>query len=83
MSEKMNLPKEWIEQMKPLLGASLPDFLHSYEQPPVRGIRMRPGTAPIADAGKPIPWAEHAYYLPLSSDAGPRAPKMRKKLTDE
>lgn len=64
------LPPDFIEQMKPLLGASLPDFLHSYGETPLRGIRMRPGLTPIPDALSPVPWAKDAYYLPSDSAAG-------------
>lgn len=60
----------WIEQLKPLLGPSLPDFLHSYELPPVRGLRVRPGRTPPPEAEEPVSWAECAYYLPLDSTAG-------------
>ena len=63
-------PLKLIEQLKPLLGAQLPDFLHSYEEAPARGIRMRPGRAPLEEALGPVPWAENAYYLPLESVAG-------------
>ena len=70
MNENYSFPDGWIEQMNSLLGDSLPDFLHSYDLPPARGIRMRPGIAPLAEAEAPIPWAENGYYLPLSSLAG-------------
>lgn len=70
MSEQHPFPAGWIEQLSPLLGDSLPDFLHSYEESPARGIRMRPGYAPIADCLHPIPWAKEGYYLPLDSAAG-------------
>ncbi|MBQ9265119.1 MAG: RsmF rRNA methyltransferase first C-terminal domain-containing protein [Clostridia bacterium] len=70
MMNQEAFPSGWIEQLQPLLGDQLPDFLHSYDQPPLRGIRMRPGRTPIADAGKPVPWAENGYYLPLDSLAG-------------
>lgn len=69
MTER-SLSMDFIEQMKPLLGASLPDFLLSYERQPLRGVRMRPGQEPIPDALSPIPWARDAYYLPQDSDAG-------------
>ena len=65
-----DFPQGWIEQLTPLLGPSLPDFLHSYEEPPARGLRVRPGIQPPAEAGEPIPWAENAYDLPLDSTAG-------------
>ena len=65
-----SLPAAFIEQMQRQLGAALPDFLHTYELPYHRGIRMRPGISPIDDALQPVPWAENAYYLPLESRAG-------------
>ncbi len=63
-------PPGWIEQLSPLLGQELPDFLHSYEMPPCRGLRMRPGLPPLPDAEEAVPWAENGYYLPLASAAG-------------
>ena len=63
-------PPSWIGQLKPLLGDQLPDFLRCLEEAPARGLRMRPGLAPINDALSPVPWAENAWYLPLSSNAG-------------
>lgn len=70
MMNAERFPSGWIEQLAPLLGDQLPDFLHSYDLPPFRGVRMRPGRAPIPDAGAPVPWAEDAYELPLDSPAG-------------
>ncbi len=70
MSETQHFPDGWIEQLAPLLGASLPDFLHSYEEPPARGIRMRPGQTPLDECLGPVPWAQAGYYLPLASQAG-------------
>ena len=70
MSEQNMFPAGWIEQLAPLLGASLPDFLHSYEDSPARGIRMRPGRAPLDECTDPIPWAKDGFYLPLDSLAG-------------
>lgn len=72
MSEQSNLlfPSGWIEQLKPLLGPTLPDFLHSYMLPPARGLRVRPGLLPPTEAEEPVPWAENGYYLPFSSAAG-------------
>lgn len=65
-------PPAWIEQLKPLLGGQLPDFLESLRQPPARGVRMRPGLPPLPEAQEAIPWAENGWYLPLDSDAGSR-----------
>ncbi len=63
-------PEGWIEQLSPLLGQELPDFLRSLDDPPARGVRMRPGLPPLRDAEEPVPWAENAWYLPLTSGAG-------------
>ena len=70
MMEEKHFPQGWIEQLRPLLGSMLPDFLQSYDFPPARGIRMRPGRGPIPEAEEKIPWAENAWYLPLESTAG-------------
>lgn len=70
MNEPLRFPDGWIEQLSPLLGTELPDFLHSYEEEPVRGVRMRPGYGPLPEAEAPIPWAEDGWYLPASSLAG-------------
>lgn len=63
-------PPSWIGQLKPLLGDQLPDFLRCLDDEPVRGLRMRPGLPAADDALSPVPWAENAWYLPLSSNAG-------------
>ncbi|MBR3742078.1 MAG: RsmB/NOP family class I SAM-dependent RNA methyltransferase [Clostridia bacterium] len=65
-------PEGWIEQLCPLLGDQLPDFLHALSEPPLRGVRMRGGAAPLLETGEKVPWARDAYYLPLDSDAGAR-----------
>ncbi|MBR5109931.1 MAG: RsmF rRNA methyltransferase first C-terminal domain-containing protein [Clostridia bacterium] len=65
-----DFPQEWVEQLKPILGPMLPDFLHSYEQPPARGLRVRNGIKPPEDAEGKVPWAEKGYYLSLDSAAG-------------
>lgn len=64
------LPKEFIGQMEALLGGALPAFLRSYDAPPVRGVRMRPGQEKLPEAEEAVPWGSGAYYLPLSSRAG-------------
>lgn len=68
-----DLPAAFIGQMQRQLGSALPDFLHTYELPYHRGIRMRPGAAKYEEALQPVPWAENAYYLPLESRAGATA----------
>ena len=70
-AEEYAFPEGWIEQLRPLLGGSLPDFLRAMNEPPLRGVRMRKG-APPPEAGERVPWGQEAYYLPLASDAGAR-----------
>lgn len=67
---QFSFPEGFIEQLTPLLGASLPDFLRQYELPPLRGVRTRPGCPPPPEATQPVPWAENGWYLPLYSTAG-------------
>lgn len=68
--EKKTFPRGWIEQLKPLLGPKLPDFLRCYDLPPARGLRVRAGRKSPAEAGERVPWAKDGYYLPLESTAG-------------
>lgn len=70
--DEQGFPQGWIEQLRPLRGDQLPDFLRALNQPPLRGIRMRGRIAPPLEAGEKVPWGEDAYYLPLDSDAGAR-----------
>ena len=70
MTEQYSFPTGWIEQLKPLLGGHLPDFLHSYKEASRRGLRTRPGRRPPQDVIGPIPWAENAWEIPLSSPDG-------------
>ncbi len=74
ISNEYGFPEDWIEQLRPLLGDKLPDFLRSLNEPPLRGIRMRKGVPPPSEAGEKVPWGRDAYYLPLDSDAGARPP---------
>ena len=70
--DEQSFPHGWIEQLRPLLGDQLPDFLRTLNQQPLRGIRMRKNAPPPPDAGERVPWGTDAYYLPLDSDAGAR-----------
>lgn len=66
-----SLPEGFIGQLAGILGSRLPDFLHSYEEPPTRGLRTRPGVA----LGEPldcVPWAENGVYIPFDADYGAR-----------
>ena len=68
--DRYGFPEGWIEQLRPLLGASLPDFLHALDGQPLRGVRTRKGVAPPPESEERVPWGADAYYLPLASDAG-------------
>ena len=68
--QEYSFPQGWIEQLRPLLGESLPDFLRAQHEPPLRGIRTRQGVPPPPEAGERVPWGTDAFYLPLDSDAG-------------
>jgi NOL1/NOP2/fmu family ribosome biogenesis protein len=70
--DERGFPEGWIEQLRPLLGDQLPDFLHALNGAPLRGIRTRQGIAPPPEAGERIPWGLNAFYLPLDSEAGAR-----------
>ena len=67
----MNLPQQYSENMRALLGGEFEAFLASMEKPHCRALRenpMRP--AGSAFAGKPVPWYEGAYYIEEESLAG-------------
>ena len=70
----MMLPDAFIIRMRQQLGTELSAFLCALNEPPVRGIRMNPlkkaGKTERYTAYEHIPWADKAYYLPESSDAG-------------
>ena len=68
------IPEKFICRMRKQLGPELTAFLHSLEEPPLRGIRLNPlkksGMTAIYTESEPIAWAENAYYLPNDSEAG-------------
>lgn len=69
------LPQDFVDDMRALLPeAEMGAFLHSYEEPYVRGIRLNPmkrvNPAIIDGVMEPIPWANGAYYLDNDSAAG-------------
>ena len=67
----MNLPQQYSENMRALLGGEFEAFLASMEKPHCRALRenpMRPAGG--AFAGKPVPWYEGAYYIEEESLAG-------------
>ena len=68
-------PREFVENMAGRLRDELPDFLRSYEEPYLRGIRLNP-LKPVDDSalpegiGEPVPWEPPGRYMALGSDAG-------------
>ena len=71
MSEP-SLPREFIDNMRPLLQGELDAFLDSYRQPALRGIRFRDARRPLpADSLQgDIGYAKNACYLSADSTAG-------------
>ena len=76
----MQLPREFTEKMKELLGAQYGDFLASYDQP--RNFGLRVNTLKISTQEfeklapfhlKKIPWVENGYYYE-EQDAPARHP---------
>ena len=71
----MNLPKDFIEQMKRLLNDEYSDFEKQYDLPPTKGIRINPlkcNASILQDMGlslDKIPY-EEAYYLPYEIKLG-------------
>ena len=70
-------PEAFVRQMESQLGESAQAYFQAMEQPPVRGLRINPLkqtdtplSTLIGDIGEPVPWADNAYLLALSSAAG-------------
>ncbi len=67
------LPKEFLERMKNLLGDDFGAFLNSFENEPVKSVRLDPkAVSPeifesemrrVGAGVKKIPYAEYGYYL--------------------
>ena len=71
------LPGGFLESLAPLLKEETQDFLHSYEQPYHRGLRLNPAKIPDGgvEASVPgildeVPWESEGRYLTLDSPAG-------------
>lgn len=65
-----SLPNDFIEQMKQLLPSEYPAFLHTYEHPPVRGLRVNTRKITLDKFSQcvpfhldPIPWCDEGYYF--------------------
>lgn len=59
------LPSGFLHRMQAMLGDAFSLFLASYEQPPMRALRLRGAAtdAVLPFLGAPVRWAENAYYI--------------------
>lgn len=64
------LPQEFLNRMKTLLGKEYDDFLKSYDLPPVKAFRVNTAKISVADFEKlnifgneKIPYTENGFYL--------------------
>ena len=64
-----NLPKQFLDEMKEILGDEFEDFLKSYDEPKTTGLRlntMKINKEKLLDLNlfqlSSIPWAEEGYY---------------------
>ncbi len=68
------LPQAFIRRMTALLQDEAAAFLHTYEEPCCRGLRLNPmkETSPALVPGllENVPWEPTGYYLGLDSAAG-------------
>ena len=69
------LPQAFVAEMAEQLGAELPAFLRSYEEPARRGLRLNPlkplpDTAMAEGLGARVPWAADGFLLSAESRAG-------------
>ena len=65
----MNLPEEFLKRMRKRLGTAYPAFLHSYGEPPVKGVRANvlklsadSFRTLVPFAQEPVPWEENGFY---------------------
>lgn len=66
-----NLPPEFVENLRALLGAETEDFLRALEQPPALALRAHRGVEAAAPfVSEPVPWAENGFYRPDGARPG-------------
>ncbi len=69
----LKLPNGFAESLATQLGLELQDFLHTYEQPYLRGLRFnkqRSGCLPFPGVLEAVPWEESGWYLANESQLG-------------
>ncbi len=69
------LPQDFVEEMSRQLQGELSAFLHAYEEPYLRGLRLNPGkrmngTGAIPGVLSRVPWQANGCYLSQDSIAG-------------
>lgn len=73
---KMNLPEEFVNRMKELLGDEYDEFISSYEDGNYHGLRINPLKLSQADevvgelTNRPVPWCATGYYYDEDSRPG-------------
>ena len=71
MTDGYSPPRQFLRRMQDRLGAEFASFLHAYDCPYCRGIRMRDaGMAFPPECGEPVPWAAEGRYLSPESLLG-------------
>jgi len=71
------LPQAFVARQSALLGAEAPEFLASFDEPPVRALRVNEHKASLAGITArlglpvdPVPWCPTATYLPPDTRLG-------------
>ena len=67
---KMELPENFAENMKELLGEAYPAYIESFEKESAQGIRVNTGKISAEEFQKispfplaPVPWTENGFYV--------------------
>lgn len=61
----MQLPPDFINNIKPLLGSEWEEFELALRQDSPVSIRINPGKGPLSKQSyTPVPWSQYGYYLP-------------------
>ena len=60
-----NLPPEFLQERRPLLGTEWEAFLQSYDTPRAYGLRRNPfqGCETLPFSLEPVPWTSDGYYF--------------------
>lgn len=62
----MKLPEEFLKRMRQSLGEEFPAFLASYEDRPIKGVRLNPLKADLSILQKAFPVLTPSKFSPLS-----------------